>query len=67
MEVLVRHADAGGIINEAVIECYYPTPEERVSHFRKWGDTAAIVWVHIQILPFKWPRFILEKITGKKK
>lgn len=67
MEVLVRHADAGGIINEAVIECYYPTPEERVSHFRKCGDTAAIVWVHIQILPFKWPRFILEKITGKKK
>lgn len=67
MEVLVRHADAGGFINEAEIECYYPTPEERVSHFKKFGDTMAIVWVHIQILPFKWPRFILEKITGKKR
>lgn len=67
MEVLVRHAESGKIISEVLIECYYPTPEERVSHFRKWADTAAIVWVHIQILPFKWPRFILEKITGKKK
>lgn len=67
MEVLVRHAESGGIISEVLIECYYPTPEERVSHFRKWADTAAIVWVHIQILPFKWPRFILEKITGKKR
>jgi len=65
MEVLVRHADAGGIINETYIECYYPSPEERVSHFKKFGDTMAIVWVHIQILPFKLPRFILEKILGK--
>ena len=67
MEVLVRHAEAGKIISEVVIECYYPTPEERVSHFRKWGDTVAIVWVHIQILPFKWPRFIWEKLSGKKR
>lgn len=67
MEVLVRHAEAGKIISEVVIECYYPTPDERVSHFRKWRDTAAIVWVHIGILPYKWPRFIWEKITGKKR
>ena len=67
MEVLVRHAESGGVISEVGIECYYPTPEERVSHFRKWGDTAAIVWVHIRILPSKWPRFILEKFTAKKK
>jgi glycosyltransferase involved in cell wall biosynthesis len=67
MEVLVRHADAGKTIKEVDIECYYPTPEERVSHFRKFNDTAAIAWVHLQILPFKWPRFILEKLTSKKK
>ena len=65
MEVIVRHADAGKKIKETIIECYYPTPEERVSHFKKFGDTMAIVWVHIQILPFKWPRFILNKIVGK--
>jgi len=67
MEVLVRHADAGKKIEEVVIECYYPTAEERVSHFRKFSDTMAIVWVHIQILPFKWPRFIWGKITNCKK
>ena len=62
MEALVRHADAGNCIKEVAIECYYPTADERVSHFKKFEDTAAIVWVHIQILPFKWPRFILEKL-----
>lgn len=67
MEVLVRHADNGGSISETVIECYYPTPEERVSHFKKFGDTMAIVWVHVQILPFKWPGFILDKLLGRKK
>ena len=65
MEVLVRHADAGKKIKEVDIECYYPTAEERVSHFRKIGDTMAIVWVHIQILPFKWPRHILNLFYKK--
>lgn len=54
MEVLVRHAWSKGIIKEAFIECYYPKPEERVSHFRKFSDTMAIVWVHVQMLPIKW-------------
>ena len=64
MEVLVRHADSGKIIQEATIECYYPNPQDRVSHFTDM-DTLAIVWVHIQILPFKWPRMLLNKILGK--
>lgn len=58
MEVLVRHADAGQVIKEVVCECYYPIAEERVSHFRKFEDTMAIVWVHIQILPFKWIKWL---------
>ena len=58
MEVLVRHADAGRKIREVQIECYYPTPEERVSHFRNFEDTMAIVWVHVQILPFKWIKWL---------
>lgn len=53
MEVIVRHAWNKGIIKEATIECYYPKPEDRVSHFRKFKDTMAIVWVHVQMLPFK--------------
>lgn len=67
MEVLVRHADNGGEISEVMIECYYPRPQERVTHFKKFGDTMAIGWVHIQILPFKWPGFILDKILGRKR
>jgi len=53
MEVLVKHAWKGRLIKEKVIECYYPIPEERVSHFKKFWDTAAIVWVHIRLLPLK--------------
>lgn len=61
MEVLVKFADGGGEIIETDIECYYPKQEERVSHFRKFRDTMAIVWVHVQILPFKWPKMLLDK------
>jgi glycosyltransferase involved in cell wall biosynthesis len=65
MEVIVRHADANKIIKEVVVECYYPKAHERVSHFRKFWDTAAIVWVHVQILPFKWLRYALKKLGLK--
>jgi len=58
MEVIVRHADKNRPIKEIIIECYYPTAQERVSHFNKFGDTMAIVWVHIQILPFKWIKWL---------
>ena len=58
MEVLVKHAWKNRLIKEVIIDCYYPTPEERVSHFKKFWDTAAIVMVHIRLLPLK---FILKK------
>jgi len=58
MEVLVKHAWKSRLIKEVIIDCYYPTPEERVSHFKKFWDTAAIVMVHIRLLPLK---FILKK------
>jgi len=58
MEVLVKHAWKGRLIKEVIIECYYPTPEERVSHFKKFWDTAAIVMVHVKLLPWK---FFLKK------
>jgi len=66
MEVLVRHADAGKPIREVVVECHYPLQEERVSHFRKFDDTMAIVWVHLQILPFKWPGMLWRKLIPGK-
>lgn len=58
MEVLVKHAWKGRLIKEVTIECYYPKPEERVSHFKKFWDTAAIVMVHVKLLPWK---FFLKK------
>lgn len=67
MEVLVRHADAGKKIKEVDIECYYPIAEDRVSHFKKFEDTMAIVWVHVQILPFKWVKWILKPFMFFKK
>lgn len=63
MEVLVKHAWKGREIKEKAIECYYPKPEERVSHFKKFWDTAAIVWVHIRLLPLK-P--ILKKLPNNR-
>jgi len=65
MEVLVRHADAGKKIKEVEIECYYPLAEDRVSHFRNFEDTMTIVWVHLQILPFKVPGMIRNALFKK--
>ncbi|MDD3462114.1 MAG: glycosyltransferase family 2 protein [Sulfurospirillaceae bacterium] len=59
MEVLVKHAWKGRTIKEVGIECYYPKPEERVSHFKKFWDTYAIVMVHVKLLP--WKSFLKKK------
>lgn len=58
MEVLVKHAWKDRVIKEVIIDCYYPSAQLRVSHFKKFWDTAAIVMVHIRLLPLK---FILKK------
>ncbi len=67
MEVLVRHAWNGNEIIEATIECYYPKAQDRVSHFRKFEDTMAIVWVHVQMLPIKWTNMFLNLFRRKNK
>lgn len=66
MEVIVRHAWAGKKIKEVFIECYYPKPEERVSHFKKFEDTMAIVWVHVQMLPIKWSKSLFNLFNTKR-
>lgn len=53
MEVLVRHAWLKKKIKEVIVECYYPDPNERVSHFKKWKDTISIIWVHVKLLPLR--------------
>ncbi|MCJ8328166.1 MAG: glycosyltransferase family 2 protein [Campylobacterales bacterium] len=59
MEVLVKHSWKKRIIKEVTIECFYPKAEDRVSHFKKFRDTASIVKVHLRLLPFKL--FFLSK------
>lgn len=54
MEVLVKHSWKNRLIKEVITDCYYPTAEERVSHFKKFWDTWAIVVVHLRLLPFTY-------------
>lgn len=53
IEVLVKHAWLNKNIKEVIVECYYPDPNERVTHFKKWRDTISIIWVHARLLPLK--------------
>ena len=62
MEVLVKHSWSNKAIKEVTINCYYPSLQERVSHFKKFWDTLSIVMVHIRLLPLK---FILKKKYNK--
>jgi predicted LPLAT superfamily acyltransferase/glycosyltransferase involved in cell wall biosynthesis len=42
IEVLIRCLWRGVNVREVEIECYYPAPEERVSHFHKFRDNARL-------------------------
>ncbi len=62
-EILVRAGWAGCRIVEVGINCHYPPPGERVSHFRPWADSWRGVGMHLRLIlralgpwPFrKWP------------
>jgi len=58
MEVLVKHAHKNKIIKETIIECYYPTSKERVSHFNTFRDTVSIIYIHIKTLPYEFIKFL---------
>ena len=48
IEVLVKHYWKHKKIAEVIIECYYPTPEERVSHFNNYNDTIIFILLHLK-------------------
>lgn len=48
-EVLVKHYWKHKNINDTTIECFYPKPEDRVSHFNNITDTIAITLVHLNL------------------
>ncbi|RXJ84819.1 glycosyltransferase family 2 protein [Arcobacter sp. CECT 8985] len=52
-EVLVKHYWKYKNITDTTIECYYPTPEERVSHFDNYKDTISITLLHLKLFTQK--------------
>lgn len=59
-EVLVKHFWKHKKIKDVIIECYYPTPEERVSHFNNYKDTVSITLLHLKL--FLQRLFLLKGI-----
>ena len=49
IEILVRHVWGGGYIEEVEIEVYYPTPDERVSHFHALQDNVRLSKLHSRL------------------
>lgn len=49
-EVITRAGWARTPIVEVPVSCRYPLPEERVSHYRPWVDTARAVALHAMLL-----------------
>lgn len=59
-EVLVKHFWKHKNMKDITIECYYPTPEERVSHFDNCTDTVSITLLHLKL--FMQRIFLLKGI-----
>lgn len=53
IEVLVKHYWKYKNITDTVIECYYPTPDERVSHFDNYKDTIRFILLHFKLFFLK--------------
>ncbi len=49
VEVLVKHYWKYHNIKETLVECYYPKPEERLSHFNNYKDTVTITLLHLKL------------------
>ncbi len=54
IEILVRHAWNGGCIDEVDISVYYPTAEERISHFDKFKDNVRLSRLHSSLVLRRW-------------
>lgn len=60
VEVIVRAAWAGLDVRDAPVTVYYPPPDERLSHFRGFVDSARLSVMHTrlvfrQVLRLVWP------------
>jgi len=50
IEVLVKHFWKFHNLTQTTIECYYPTFEERVSHFDNYKDTTQFILLHFKLM-----------------
>lgn len=53
-EVLIRATRAAMAIESVPVRVYYPRPEERISHFRPFGDTVRIIFVVVGMILRLW-------------
>ncbi len=56
IEVLVLHCFSGGKVKEVDVECYYPPPKKRISHFDKVKDNFRLSCIHSKLV---MQRFLL--------
>lgn len=54
IEILVQHAWNGAFIEEVDISVYYPTAEERISHFDKFRDNVRLSRLHSSLVLQRW-------------
>ena len=53
IEVLVKHLWKYQHMTQTTIECFYPKPEDRVSHFDNYKDTLRFILLHLQLFFLK--------------
>ncbi len=53
IEVLVKHIWKHKHITQTIIECFYPKPEDRVSHFDNYRDTTRFILLHLKLFFLK--------------
>jgi glycosyltransferase involved in cell wall biosynthesis len=58
VDVLVKHYWKHRNISYTTVDCYYPSAEERVSHFDNFNDTISITLLHLRLFA---QRFFLLK------
>jgi len=53
IEVIVKHIWKHKHITQTIIECFYPKPEDRVSHFDNYRDTTRFILLHLKLFFLK--------------
>lgn len=66
IEVLVKHFWKYQQITQTTIECFYPKPEDRVSHFDNYKDTTRFILLHLKLHLIKYKNHLPQFKTSDK-